>query len=58
MLHGFVQQFVLGAGDDELKRRCLGWGLPRGFTGTEQERAEKRNQFAKKHRETLRRLGK
>jgi hypothetical protein len=32
--------------------------LPRGFPGTEQERAEKRNQFAKKHRETLRRLGK
>jgi hypothetical protein len=32
--------------------------LVRGFTGTEQERAEKRNQFAKKHRETLRRLGK
>jgi hypothetical protein len=32
--------------------------FPRGFPGTDDERAEKRNQFAKKHRETLRRLGK
>ena len=28
-LHGIVQQFVLGAGDDELKRRRLGLCLLR-----------------------------
>jgi hypothetical protein len=28
-LHGIVQQCVLGAGDDELKRRRSGLGLPR-----------------------------
>jgi len=31
--------------------------LVRGLRGTAQERAEKRKEFAKKHRETLRRLG-
>ena len=29
VLHGIVQQFVLGVGDDELKRRRLGFCLPR-----------------------------
>jgi hypothetical protein len=29
VLHGIVRQFLVGVGDDELKRRCLGLCLPR-----------------------------